>query len=53
MADNELTPLLTYFRDAQQGDERFGDFCHRIGVDALRAYADSYFSRADVPAKGN
>jgi sulfite reductase (ferredoxin) len=48
----ELTPLLTYFRDAQQGDETFGDFCQRVGVEALRAYADSYFSREAEAKEG-
>lgn len=49
----ELTPLLTYFRDAQQGDETFGDFCQRVGVEALRVYADSYFSREAEAEQSN
>lgn len=32
-----LRPVLTYYRDQRQDGERFGDFCHRLGVDRLRA----------------
>ena len=35
-----VTPLLVYFRDARRDGETFGDFCDRVGIDALRAYAD-------------
>ena len=34
-----VTPLFAYWRQARQPDERFGDFCRRVGVDALKAYA--------------
>lgn len=30
-----LTPVLRYFKDARNPGESFGDFCHRIGNDAL------------------
>lgn len=32
-----LKPLLVKFRNERQGSESFGDFCHRLGVEALRA----------------
>ncbi|MBW7883944.1 MAG: NADPH-dependent assimilatory sulfite reductase hemoprotein subunit [Caldilineaceae bacterium] len=35
----EVRPLLHYFQTARQPGERFGDFCQRVGVDDLRAYA--------------
>ncbi|MDQ6784716.1 MAG: NADPH-dependent assimilatory sulfite reductase hemoprotein subunit [Actinomycetota bacterium] len=34
---NVLRPVLAYYRDPRRGGERFGDFCHRLGVDRLRA----------------
>jgi sulfite reductase (ferredoxin) len=40
-----LEPLLVYFKQEQQHrvePESFGDFCHRVGFDALRQFATSY-----------
>jgi len=34
---NVLRPVLVYYRDERRSGERFGDFCHRLGVDRLRA----------------
>ena len=34
---NVLRPVLAYHRDQRGSGERFGDFCHRQGVDRLRA----------------
>ncbi len=34
-----LEPLFAAFRAERGGDEGFGDFCHRLGRDALRALA--------------
>jgi sulfite reductase (ferredoxin) len=34
-----LEPLFAAFRAERGGDEGFGDFCHRLGHDALRALA--------------
>ncbi len=33
----ELRPLLTLWQENRQGGEGFGDYCHRVGVEALRA----------------
>jgi sulfite reductase (ferredoxin) len=33
-----LAPVLRYFKDARQEGESFGDFCHRLGKDALLAH---------------
>jgi sulfite reductase (ferredoxin) len=33
---NKLQPVFEYYKQARQSGEYFGDFCHRIGVDALR-----------------
>jgi len=34
-----VQPLLRYWREARRPGERFGDFCHRVGVEDLKAYA--------------
>lgn len=31
-----LKPLFTHYRDQRRGDEGFGDFCDRLGFDALK-----------------
>ncbi|MPZ73847.1 MAG: NADPH-dependent assimilatory sulfite reductase hemoprotein subunit [Nitriliruptorales bacterium] len=31
-----LSPVLAAFRTERQGNEPFGDYCHRIGIDTLR-----------------
>lgn len=35
-------PILVFFRDKKQNNESFGDFCHRIGFDALRKFTKKY-----------
>mmetsp|Transcript_18891 Transcript_18891/g.54713 ORF Transcript_18891/g.54713 Transcript_18891/m.54713 type:complete len:631 (-) Transcript_18891:133-2025(-) len=46
MKDDELEqtlePILAMFIEKRQHFEAFGDFCHRVGADAIKAYADSY-----------
>jgi sulfite reductase (ferredoxin) len=37
-----LVPLFVYFKAERQGDETFGDFCHRRGVDDLLAYTEQF-----------
>jgi sulfite reductase (ferredoxin) len=37
-----LTPLFVYFKAERQGDESFGDFCHRRGLEDLLAYAEQF-----------
>jgi sulfite reductase (ferredoxin) len=34
---NVLRPVLAHYRDRRRSGERFGDFCHRLDVDRLRA----------------
>jgi sulfite reductase (ferredoxin) len=41
-----LAPVLSYFKEARQDSESFGDFCHRIGKDGLAA-------RCDAPHQSN
>ncbi|WP_435021598.1 NADPH-dependent assimilatory sulfite reductase hemoprotein subunit [Tundrisphaera sp. TA3] len=33
----ELAPILARYKDERSADETFGDYCHRIGVEALAA----------------
>jgi sulfite reductase (ferredoxin) len=37
-----LQPILMYFKQQQENGESLGDFCHRKGVENLRAWADAY-----------
>jgi len=37
-----VRPLLVYFKEARQAGEAFGDFCHRVGAEALHAFAASH-----------
>jgi sulfite reductase (ferredoxin) len=36
-----LVPVFRYFKETRQNGESFGDFCHRIGKDALAAHCDA------------
>ena len=41
----EVTALFDHFRVERAGGETFGDFCRRVGVEALRARADVYLAQ--------
>jgi sulfite reductase (ferredoxin) len=36
-----IAPVLSYFKAARHDGESFGDFCHRVGKDALLAHCDT------------
>ncbi|WP_299404472.1 sulfite reductase, ferredoxin dependent [Acaryochloris sp. IP29b_bin.148] len=40
--ETTLEPLLVFFKQKGKPAESFGDFCDRIGFDALRQYSDTY-----------
>lgn len=42
-----VAPLLRYWKDARKDSEKFGDFCNRVGFDALRGYAKPLSEAAD------
>ena len=45
--EDTLEPLLAYFKDGRlSNQEMFGDFCHRVGKEALEAYAETYKLKA-------
>ncbi len=37
-----LEPLFVYFKQERQENESFGEFCHRLGFEALRQFSASY-----------
>ncbi len=52
--ETTLEPLLVYFRQARRKDnvpESFGDFCHRVGHEALQQFAATYTSGAATKSK--
>ncbi|MFN4278950.1 sulfite reductase, ferredoxin dependent [Thermosynechococcus sp.] len=48
LADLEqaLEPVLVFYRDRRQQGESFGDFCHRVGLAAVREFAATYVPAA-------
>jgi sulfite reductase (ferredoxin) len=40
--ETTLEPIFVYFRQWRQADESFGDFCDRVGLDAIHQYVASY-----------
>ena len=40
-----LVPVLQYFKENRQDGESFGDFCHRVGKDALLARCEKQVSQ--------
>jgi sulfite reductase (ferredoxin) len=41
-------PIFVYFKQSKQKKESFGDFCHRVGLEAIRAFTASYTPNAAV-----
>jgi sulfite reductase (ferredoxin) len=48
--ENFLEPIFAFFQKSRQKAESFGDFCARVGFDAIRDFCSSYVSK---PSKGN
>jgi sulfite reductase (ferredoxin) len=40
--EKTVEPILAMFIQQRQQFEAFGDFCHRVGLDAIEAYSKSY-----------
>ncbi|MCW6037290.1 sulfite reductase, ferredoxin dependent [Spirulina subsalsa FACHB-351] len=47
-----LEPLFVYFKQERQTGESFGEFCDRVGFDALRQFAAQYQESANTARKG-
>ncbi|MCW5312673.1 sulfite reductase, ferredoxin dependent [Nostoc sp. KVJ3] len=41
-----LEPIFVYFKKSRKSKESFGDFCDRIGFDAIREFASTYEPQA-------
>ncbi|BAZ53608.1 sulfite reductase, ferredoxin dependent [Nostoc sp. NIES-4103] len=41
-----LEPIFVYFKKSKQSGEKFGDFCDRVGFDAIREFAAQYVPEA-------
>lgn len=39
--ETTLEPILIMFKEQRQEFEAFGDFCHRVGADAIEAYCEA------------
>ncbi len=50
--ETTLEPVLVYFRQARELEESFGDFCHRVGMDAISQFAAQYGLGQAVYASG-
>jgi sulfite reductase (ferredoxin) len=40
--ETTLEPVFIYFKQSRQAGERFGDFCDRVGLDAIHQFVASY-----------
>lgn len=40
--ETTLEPVFAFFKKARQAGEGFGDFCDRVGIDAIQAFAATY-----------
>jgi len=40
--ENTLEPILAFYIEKRQEFEAFGDFCHRVGANAIEAYSSTY-----------
>ncbi|HEY9814401.1 MAG TPA: hypothetical protein V6D20_01135, partial [Candidatus Obscuribacterales bacterium] len=40
--EKTLEPLFAQFKQQRQIGESFGDFCHRVGFEALRQFSATY-----------
>ncbi len=47
--ETTLEPLFVFFRDGRKKSESFGDFCDRVGFEALRQFAATYNAEQYTP----
>jgi sulfite reductase (ferredoxin) len=43
--ETQLEPIFVYFKQTRNSGETFGDFCDRVGFDAIREFATKYESQ--------
>ncbi|GAA6614314.1 sulfite reductase, ferredoxin dependent [Scytonema sp. NUACC26] len=46
--ETQLEPIFVYFKQQRKAEEKFGDFCDRVGFDAIREFAALYESETAV-----
>ena len=51
--EKTLEPLFVFFKKDRKPEESFGDFCHRVGFDALREFSISYQLTKKKRSPGN
>ncbi len=49
--ETQLEPIFAYFKHSRQSEESFGDFCDRVGFDAIREFAANYESQTVASAE--
>ena len=49
--EKQLEPMFVYFKESKETEESFGDFCNRVGFDAIREYAGNYKPKSATIAK--
>ena len=42
-----LEPIFIFFKNSRENHESFGDFCARVGFEAIRTFVENYQSRVD------
>ncbi len=47
--ETQLEPMFVYFKESRETEESFGDFCNRVGFDAIREYAANYETKKVAP----
>lgn len=47
--ETQLEPIFVYFKQERKLEETFGDFCNRVGFDAIREFAAKYESETVAP----
>lgn len=46
--ESVLEPMFFFYKQQRKSNEGFGDFCARVGFDALREYQDGYIPIDEV-----
>lgn len=49
--EKNFEPLFVFFKQDRETGESFGDFCHRVGFDALRNFAATYKPQPTIVSK--
>jgi sulfite reductase (ferredoxin) len=47
--ETQLEPIFVFFKQSRKSGEGFGDFCDRLGFDAIREFAANYESQIVAP----